>query len=1174
MNRTNKYCSRRITPILRAMLLAILCAMAYSSAMAFDETTDVELTGKILSTGTATMAENAFDADAATYYRTTAADMQWVGLDLGARHVVTRISYTPAPLSVGPDRMLLSLFEGANDSTFMDAVPLYLISEAPTAGKSTTVDINVSRGFRYVRYVGGAGSYCNVAELQFFGHEGEGDDSRFYQVTNLPTLSIHVADGAVPTVRGEDFESRYTLIHEGGTMIQEYPILTRVRGNFSATPPNKPYRVKFNDGKSHHIMKGSTTNESPVKAKKWVLLNSYRDKTLMRNPVAWQVSKRVGPKFTPWNQPVDLILNGDYRGTYTIADQVTVHSGRIDITEMYEEDIEGEALTGGYFVEVDNNARREPYNFTTRHGNPISVHDPDDDIMQPEQFAYIKTAFNDMEDIVFGDDYADTDKGFRSVLDLESFLKYFLISEFNGNTDMICQVFMYKDRGDDHFYTGPVWDHELALDDDATVYPGNSREDWTYLVRETGRWGTFVSRILSDPNAMAQLRQLWARLRDEGAFNSLDVAGGVDSLRNEMRASANLNFIRWPYLNQYISLTPAIRGSWEAEVDVVRDYVRDRVAWMDKKLGYDALTEEDGIYQIGTPRDLCLFSELVANGNTSAPAVLCADIDMEAYSDRFKPIGNPTKPYCGQFDGQGHTISNLRVEGSNYVGLFGIVGAGMSLRDVNIAASCSFSGSNYVSAFIGQVRNGIINIQGCSSAATVTASGTYAAGLVGMSRLLATLNISNCYNVGAVKAAENGASLVGPSAGKISLANCYNAAIVSTGGDGDCFASTTKDLSLANCHDIMPSKARSITPLQVASGELCFILNAEAGYSYWRQNLDNGLAHDPYPTPSPSSAQVYRTSTGYTNTPRNGVKGYRYYKLCITRIRDGNSGTIQFSEFDLLDNAGGEVEDLSIYAGTESNISGENWDNLTDNRTSTKYCSGKFNGNACFFFDAGKAIPVSGYRIYSANDSRQYSDRNPSTWTLCASNVSTSDPDDPSWVEIDIRKDITEIGTENFTPYDYSLSSPVGEVTDIVLSHGECTLEEGDTLRLEAVVKPDYMSDAGLFWKSTDPGVVRVDQWGLIKAVAEGQASVQVSAPGWGSAMGTCVVGVVKPSYLLGDVNADGEVDGLDLVALVNVVRGTSSLACDKRAADIDGDGIIGEADIAGLVGLILLEGQ
>ena len=95
MNKTNNYPSRSITSLLRFFLLAILCPMAYSSAMAFDETTDAGLTGKILSTGTATMAENAFDADAATYYRTTAADMQWVGLDLGARHVVTRISYTP-----------------------------------------------------------------------------------------------------------------------------------------------------------------------------------------------------------------------------------------------------------------------------------------------------------------------------------------------------------------------------------------------------------------------------------------------------------------------------------------------------------------------------------------------------------------------------------------------------------------------------------------------------------------------------------------------------------------------------------------------------------------------------------------------------------------------------------------------------------------------------------------------------------------------------------------------------------------------------------------------------------------------------------------------------------------------------------------------------------------------
>ena len=69
-------------------------------------------------------------------------------------------------------------------------------------------DVNVSRGFRYVRYVGGSGSYCYVAELKFYGHQGEGDDSQFYQITNLPTLSIHVENNILPTNRGEDFESQ------------------------------------------------------------------------------------------------------------------------------------------------------------------------------------------------------------------------------------------------------------------------------------------------------------------------------------------------------------------------------------------------------------------------------------------------------------------------------------------------------------------------------------------------------------------------------------------------------------------------------------------------------------------------------------------------------------------------------------------------------------------------------------------------------------------------------------------------------------------------------------------------------------------------------------------------------------------------------------------------------
>ena len=124
--------------------------------------------------GSPSKAALAFDDDASTSYSTNGRELQWVGLDLGEPYVITRVGYTPSPGSQGADRCLLSLFEGANSPDFMDALPLFLISTAPTPGTYTIADINVSRGFRYVRYVGGSGSYCNIAELKFFGHAGEG----------------------------------------------------------------------------------------------------------------------------------------------------------------------------------------------------------------------------------------------------------------------------------------------------------------------------------------------------------------------------------------------------------------------------------------------------------------------------------------------------------------------------------------------------------------------------------------------------------------------------------------------------------------------------------------------------------------------------------------------------------------------------------------------------------------------------------------------------------------------------------------------------------------------------------------------------------------------------------------------------------------------------------------
>lgn len=1046
---------------------------------------------------------NAFDNDATTYFSAYYSSMEYVGLDLGSPHVITRIGVVPKLGASGASKMLLGVFEGANRPDFMDAFPLYLISETPTSSMLNFYDVNVSRGFRYVRYVGPAKSNCEVADIQFYGYEGAGDDSRFYQVTAIPTLSIHVKDNGVPQSKGQDFESQMTLVYEGGTMVQEYPLLVRVRGNFSASHENKPYRIKFNDGKSHHMLKGSANDESPAKAKKWTLINNYGDKTLIRNNVAFEVSRRIGMPFTPYCRNVDLLLNGEYRGTYQLTDWIGTDPARIDITEMAEGNIEGEELTGGYLFEMNGYANNDPVHFTSNHGNPVTVHSPEDDIIQQVQFDYIRNHFNKMEDAVFGADYTDPEKGYRPLLDLDTFLKYFLSNEFSTNTDMLWQVYMYKHRGDDHIYTGPVWDNDLSLENDGGYFPANEQSDWTYKIRAAGQWRNFVTRVLSDPNAMAHLQEIWASLRDKQVFTSENIQAYVDSLRQLVAPSARLNHIRWPYLLQKVHCNPKVWGSWDAEVDNVVNYVGGRVTWMDNKLRYNKLELVNGYYQIASPSDLMTFAKFVGNGEITAKAVITNDLDMREYTGRMQPIGTMLRAFRGVLDGKNHVISNLCITGTRNVGLFGYVAGGAEIRNIMLDETCRFEGTTYVSALVANSASGSISIQGCGSAATVIGQ-SHVGGLVGRNNT-GDLLLTDCYHAGVVQGDTLSAKMVGFSAGKVWVTNAYNAGSVTGAQAGLEFVNSPSDIYLENCFDVNGHQAEAISTEQVASGALCCMLNTAGDYQLWRQNLDNGKTVDAYPIIHPRHGIVYAHDNSYTNMNPD-AHGYRYYMLDISAIQGG--GTIQFAEFDLLGGTLEEYEDLDLYAGTPSSISYEDWPNACDNDVQTKFCS-SFAGRAYFMVDAGQEIDIYGYRLYTANDTQSNSNRNPRSWKLYGSNTKTQDPNDAVWEVIDERCDDYTLGATNYTPYDFLLDRTIQELQ---IQPSETVMTIGEEMQLAVKILPSYMENSELVWTSDNEKVAEVDADGMVTALAEGEATITVKAPKNGSLKATCHVVVVKES--------------------------------------------------------------
>lgn len=564
-----------------------------------------------LSTTVNTIA-NAYDGDLETFFASYQRSFGWAGLDLGTPHVITKVGWSPRNDGVGEQRVQLAVFQGANNPDFSDALPIYLVTEQGTIGTIDYADVNCSRGFRYVRYVGPNNARCNIAEVEFYGYEGEGDDSHLFQPTNLPLVVVNTPNMEWFHDDDKNYEmegSTITVIKDGTIDVSATGQI-RGRGNASWNFPKKPFRIKFD--------KKQTVLGGPAKAKKWTMINNYGDKTLMRNKLAFDISKLFGMAYTPKCEFVDCIFNGEYQGCYQLCDQVEVGSGRVDITEMEETDVEGDALTGGYLIEIDAYANQEAadewFTSASPYYIPITIKSPDPGITA--QYEYIQKRFNYLQTRLSGSSFQSENAGYRRVLNLDSFLKHFLINELAGNTDTYWSTYMSLDRGADQFIVGPIWDNDLGFDNDNRTYPVNNINGWICLTKGSHAndgMRNFVSRIIvDDDKAQTRISEIWSGARNDDGLDSDMLIELVDKYAAELAASQRLNFLRWPILNTYVHQNPVVAGSYSGEVQRVRDYLTARITKMDELAGYDP--DYTGVDNIETDTAATLSYNIIPGG--------------------------------------------------------------------------------------------------------------------------------------------------------------------------------------------------------------------------------------------------------------------------------------------------------------------------------------------------------------------------------------------------------------------------------------------------------------------------------------------------------------------------------------------------------------------------------
>ena len=170
--------------------------------------------------------------------------------------------------------------------------------------------------------------------------------------------------------------------------------------------------------------------------------------------------------------------------------------------------------------------------------------------------------------------------------------------------------------------------------------------------------------------------------------------------------------------------------------------------------GY-TVSEDGKTYNVTSADGLRNVAKLVnEEGNTDINITLDNDIDLSDIE--WTPIGTESRPYTGNFDGGGHTITGLKIDksGTDYVGLIGCLGSGGKVQNVTLT-NISVSGANCVGGIAGQNYG---TVENCSVNGTVTGKGfTDTGGIAGSNYG----TISGCSAEGTVTGSVNVGGIAG-----------------------------------------------------------------------------------------------------------------------------------------------------------------------------------------------------------------------------------------------------------------------------------------------------------------------------------------------------------------------------------------------------------------------------
>ncbi len=382
----------------------------------------------------------------------------------------------------------------------------------------------------------------------------------------VPTIYINIENDA--EVIEKDKYLNAEIMIEGNGIVDDFPLTaTTIKGRGNSTWnlfPKKPWRLKFS--KKQQIC-------GLAKAKNFALIANFIDPTHMRNTVAFRIGQILDMPWTNHSVPVNIVMNGSYRGLYMLTEKIGINSGSVDIDE-----------TTGILWELDTNYD-ENYKFLSDNCSlPVMVKDPDfdelaeenpDGLSAVEMFDSWRDDFTRMEASVFGtstDDWTD-------YIDLQSLVRYVFVNSLVGNHEPTWpkSVYLHKAHMEDKYSFGPLWDFDWAY-----TFGGSYKEGagdpvskWLTLPDEPG--GKFFGKLCRDARFRTEFKKVIDSFYENEMENLLDY---IDEYAALIRPAAYRNGERWPANCDESHPYVASSEKFDTYLENMKTFLRKRLEFM------------------------------------------------------------------------------------------------------------------------------------------------------------------------------------------------------------------------------------------------------------------------------------------------------------------------------------------------------------------------------------------------------------------------------------------------------------------------------------------------------------------------------------------------------------------------------------------------------------------